>query len=246
LQLWIKQLDRGPATRVADAGGAASWAPDGKSLLFVVPGRASFQRVPADGSVLPERVPGVGGSPQYSPDGRWIVQAWRGDLYAQRTDGDTTPVPLVRDPSTQSAPTLSPDGRWLAYVSDESGVPQVYVRPFPDTRVAKRQLSTGQAWAPRWSRSGRELFYFELDAAGATRLVAVDVLPGATFSTGRPNPLFSVMPFGPNATHLFDVSPDGKRFLFTRIAGQGGAEAQRDRLVLVQNFGAELKAKVGK
>ncbi len=246
LQVWVKQLDRGPATRVADVGAAPSWSPGGKSLVFQVPGSGTLQTVPADGSVLPSAIPGVGTGAQFSSDGKWLVYTSRGDIFGQRTDGDTTPVALVQDPGTQGNPTLSPDGRWLAYQSDETGTIQVYVRPFPDTKVAKRQVSTVASYAARWSRSGRELFYFGSDASGLTSLYSVDVIPGVAFTTGTPKPLFSAAPFGPTATNTFDVSPDGQRFLFSRAVGSGAAEAQRDRIVIVQNFAAELKAKVGK
>ena len=244
LQLWVKQLDRGPATRVADVGTAPSWSPDGRSLVFSQAGGGPLRTVPADGSVLPSVIPGVGAVPQFSSDGKWLLYTQRGDIFGRRTEGDTTQVTMVQDPVTQGVPALSPDGRWLAYASDETGTYHVYVRPFPDTKVAKRQVSTAQAFAPRWSRSGRELFYFGQDAGGALQLVSVAVTPGAVFTSGTPKALFSVQPFGPGATNFFDVSADGQRFLFTRAVGSGSAEAQPDRIVIVQNFLAELRAKV--
>ena len=168
----------------------------------------------------------------------------RGDIFGRRTDGDTTEVTLVQDPVTQGLPQVSPDGRWLAYSSDEGGSIQVYVRPFPDTKVAKRQVSMVVGFAPRWSRSGRELFYYGADADGTLRLHVVDVLPGAAFTTGTPKPLFAIAPFGPLQTSTFDVSPDGQRFLFTRARKREGDDVQQDRLVIVQHFLTELKAKV--
>ena len=244
VQLWVKQLDRGPATRVADVGSGPSWAPGGKSLLFSIAGSGALQTVPADGSALPSAIAGLGAAPQLSPDGKWLVYTWRGDIFGRRTDGDTTPVALVQDPATQATPALSPDGRWLAYSSDETGTIQVYVRPFPDTKVAKRQLSKTLGYYPRWSRSGRELFYIGADASGVGNLYAADVVPGAAFTTGTPKPLFSVAPFAPTNTNSFDVSPDGQQFLFTRSVGSTSADAQHDRIVIVQNFVAELKGKM--
>ncbi len=243
-QIWVKQLDRGPATRVADLGATPSWSPDGRSLLFATPGGGSLQTVPADGSVLPSAIPGRGGLPQRSSDGRWMIYTRTGDILGRRTSGDTTEVTLVKDPVTQTVPALSPDGRWLAYASDESGTFQVYVRPFPDTKVAKRQVSTSTAYAPRWSRSGRELFYVQMEGSGTFSLWAVDVLPAVAFSTGTPRRLFDVNPFAPNATNTFDVNPDGQRFLFTRAVDPGDGALAQDRLVIVQNFTAELRAKV--
>ena len=244
VQVWVKQLDRGPATRVADAGATPSWSPDGKSLVYSLPGGGPLHTVPADGSVLPSAIAGVGGAPQFSSDRRWLVYTWRGDIVGRRTDGDTTPVALVQDPVTQTLPHLSPDGRWLAYASDETGTFQVYVRPFPDTKVAKRQVSTAQAFAPRWSRSGRELFYYQFDETGSSSLFSVAVTPGSVFTVGTPRRLFTLQQFEPTFTNSFDVSPDGQRFLFTRAVSRGNADAQQDRIVIVQNFLTELRAKV--
>ena len=243
-QIWVKQLDRGPATRVADLGGTPSWTPDGRSLLFGTPGGGPLQTVPADGSVLPSSIPGRGASPQLSPDGQWVIYGRNGDIFGRRTSGDTAEVPLVQDPVTQAVPALSPDGRWLAYASDETATMQVYVRPFPDTKVAKRQVSTNLAYTPRWSRSGRELFYFQRDENDLPWLWAVDVVPGTAFTTGTPKRLFSIVPYFPTTTAFFDVSADGQRFLFTRFVGSGAGVAAQERIVIVQHFAAEIRAKV--
>ncbi len=75
-------------------------------------------------------------------------------------------------------PTVSPDGRWLAYASDESGRFEIYVRPFPDTRTAKRQVSVAGGTEPRWSRDGRE---------GVPKTLFADVSPdGKRFLLARP------------------------------------------------------------
>jgi serine/threonine-protein kinase len=147
---------------------------------------------------------------------------------------------LVADQGTQTNASVSPDGKWLAYQSDESGTLQVYVRPFPDTKVAKRQVSTGAGGAvPKWSRDGRELFYIDIQTGGVTSL---PVVPGTAFTTGIPKRLFPFAPYMPAQSVLFDVSPDGKRFLFSR--GVGSGVQKPDEVVLVQNFVEELKAKV--
>jgi Tol biopolymer transport system component len=68
-------------------------------------------------------------------------------------------------------PALSPDGKWLAYRSAESGLPQVYIAPFP-TGNGKWQVSTNGGVFPRWRRDGRELFYLSLDSKLMTTEVA--------------------------------------------------------------------------
>ena len=245
--VWVKQLDRGPITRVADLGGMVSWSPDGKNLIYS--SAAGVHSVPADGHSLPVALTSpkgtalgsVGASnPQYSPDGKWIVFGYRGNIHGVRADGDTSERILIEDQNTQMLAAFSPDGRWLAYASDESGNFQVYVRPFPNTRLAKRQVSTGTGFAPRWSRSGRELFYYD----AGLHLWAVEVIPGPVFANGTPRRLFSAAAFGPLTNNQFDVAADGRRFLFTRDVSNSAGGTEQDDLVFVQNFFEELKAKV--
>lgn len=242
-QVWVKELDRGPATRVTDVGWDPSWSPDGHHLIVASP--TGVLRVPADGSTLPlplsaggrPLLGGGAGHPSYSPDGRWVLYLERGDVHAVRVDGDTSQRVAIVDVHNQARPALSPDGRWVAYASDESGTWQVYVRPFPNTGTAKRQISLASGWAPRWSRTGRELFYLDMNLV----LWSVAVGGGAGFTSGVPQELFSALAYGPGGTYPFEVSADGSRFLFTRSSR--GAQPRPDELVIVQNFAEELKTR---
>ena len=105
--------------------------------------------------------------------GRSIFEAGKGDIYGVRM-GDTTLVPLVDGPATEVDAAVSPDGRWLAYASDESGVFEIYVRPFPDAASARWQVSAAGGTDPVWSRSGRELFYL----SAQNEMMSVEVAPG--------------------------------------------------------------------
>jgi serine/threonine-protein kinase len=235
-QVWIKQLDRGPASKITDAGSAPAWSPDGKSVVFS--SQIGLQRAPADGSALPVAIAATSrgaSQPEYSRDGKWIVFSRSADLFAIRTDGDTAVHPLVATPATEAWPTISSDGRWLAYSADETGRLEVYVRPFPDTRTAKRQVSVTGGFLPRWSRDGRELFFLD----EKFDLISVPVTPGAAFSVGNPRRLFPAEQYLQGLSG-FDVHPDGKRFLMTRPVGSA---PKADELILVQNFFEELKAK---
>ena len=175
----------------------------------------------------------------YAAEGKWIVFVEGGDILGVRTDGDTSHRMLVAENGTQNGPTVSPDGRWLAYQSDETGTVEVYVRPFPDTKVTKRQVSVTGGALPRWSHDGRELFYIDIRTA---QLVSVPLIPGTAFTTGVPKPVFSTELFSPVSGAPYDVSQDGKRFLFSRQVGN--EVARPAEVVLVQNFFEELKAKV--
>ena len=237
-QVWVKRLHAGGAAwKLSDAGLYPTWSPDGRSVLFAT--RSGELMVgPADGSVLPAvlRAGRFFTTPEYSPDGKWIVYSQAVDLFAIRTDGDTSTRTLVASPAADVRPTISPDGRWLAYASDASGRFEIYVRPFPNAQTANHQVTTSGGVAARWSRDGREMFFMNENFD----IFTVPVTLEPTFSFGVPRRLFGAAYFtSPGA--LFEVSPDGQRFLMSRPLG-GGAE-RPDDLIIVQNVFEELRAK---
>jgi Tol biopolymer transport system component len=134
---------------------------------------------------------------------------------------------------------ISPDGRWLAFDSTESGKAEVYVRPFPNVRTGRWQISNGGGSKPAWSRDGKELFYEETPGtiAGAT------VYPGTTFSSGVPTRVLDGRSFyvGSTTGRTWDVAPDG-RFLLIRDPAIDPATAAQ-AIVVVLNWVEELKSK---
>ena len=116
-------------------------------------------------------------------------------------------LPILVTPANEYQSTFSPDDRFLAYVSDESGRAEVYVRDFPDGET--HPLSVGGGNAPAWSKDGRELFY-----RNGRKFLAVDVSSKPGFRPSAPKLLHEVRfdrswGFFPN---YYDVAPDG-RFL---------------------------------
>ena len=105
---------------------------------------------------------------------------------------------------------LSPDGLWLAYVSEETGVPQVYVQSFPNGEQ-RTQVSSQGGTEPRWRADGRELFFLRADRM----MMAVPVSLRPTFQAEEPKSLFKTrVPILANAFRWhYDVSADGERFL---------------------------------
>jgi eukaryotic-like serine/threonine-protein kinase len=172
----------------------------------------------------------------WSPDGKLLVY-WvndpktRGDLWMVPVSGDRKPVALLQTPADESLAQVSPDGKWMAYQSDETGSPQIYVLPFPSGSGNKSQISTdGGAW-PRWRGDGKELF-FNLPPnimAADIRVSGQSVQPGVPrvlFPHG--NPTFNVTHTA--AYHRYAVSADGQRFLMPQpaanpLTGAGGLAA---------------------
>ena len=250
--LWVKQLDAGPVSRLTFEGGRnmrATWSRDGQSLMFVSnrAGQFDLWTKRADGTGAAELVldresdiwEGF-----YSPDGTWLISregdlaTYRGDIYAIRPGLDSVPVPLVATEFSESSPTLSPNGRWLAYVSNGSGREEIYVSPFPDVGSARVPVSTDGGREVVWAHGGRELFY--RNAANA--MVAVQFREDPTFDPGRRDPLFSMAGYLGSTGHPgFDVSPDDQRFVMLR-----SAEADSDtELILVENWAEELRGREG-
>ncbi len=181
----------------------------------------------------------------WSKDGQWVIfrtdnnDPGRGDILAVRT-ADSTVVELIASPDAEeSSPALSPDERWLAYVSDESGRREIYVRPFPNVDESRWLVSAGGGTEPQWSHSGRELFY----RSGNNDMVAVAILAGPTFSRSEPKVLFSLRGYPAIPNHPnYGVGPDDQRFIMIQIE-EGDVESD---VVLVLNWFEELKARAGR
>lgn len=144
---------------------------------------------------------------------------------------EAKPHPLFDARFKRSGFEFSPDGKWLAYQSNETGRPEVYVEPYPGPG-GRSQVSTGGGTVPRWNRNGKELFFRTGD-----KMMAVDVETGAAFRAATPKILFE------KATTGYDVAPDGRRFLMLKAAPvtQGGTPSE---LHVVVNWFEELRRRV--
>ena len=222
--IWILDASSGRAARFTFDPGAdfdPVWSPSGDRIVF-----SSNRRGPLD--LYQKRVSGDASeelllesalskhAQSWSPDGRVLVYATfepatKTDLWMLPMTGDRTPVPLLRTAFNEEQASISPDGRWFAYTADDSGRDEVYVQPFPPSG-AKWQISTGGGGDARWRADGRELFYIADDR----RLMAVAIKAGAAFEPGATTPVFDsgMPPHWGEARNHYDVSRDGKRFLF--------------------------------
>ena len=250
-EIWVKQLDRGPLTQLTFEGSAnyrAEWTADGRSVTFISDrsGRVALWMKRADGSAPAELLVDHDRTIDqgfWSRDGRWVVFR-TGAVVSVR--GISTRSDLGRiayrarwsHPSSTSMPRrLSPDGRWLAYVSEESGRQEVYVRPFPETDEGKSQVSVDGGRGPVWAHSGRKLFY----QTERGDVIVTDLVLEPAFAVGSRRVLIQGADYVGHRYHpMFDVTADEQRFVMIRKA-----EVQESELILVLNFFEELKAKVG-
>jgi len=245
--VWVYDIERDVATRITfgdryDADPV--WSPDGRWIAYEgeVDGKDGIYRKRTDGTgdaeVLVE--PGATTFPSphsWSPDGRIIAMQSAGeggqtDIWTLPVEGGE-PEPFVKTPFREAGPSFSPDGRWLAYWSDETGRPEIFVASYPPGG-GKWQVSDGGGTQPRWSGNGRELF-FRTDDGLMSVTVSVE---GESFRAGKPEMLFE----GPFLGGLrgvllpgfnfpdYDVAPDGR---FVMFAGDTeGARITEAKVVL--------------
>ncbi|MBI4265076.1 MAG: PD40 domain-containing protein [Acidobacteria bacterium] len=171
------------------------------------------------------------------------------DLMMVSLDGERRPQPLVQTPFTEYNAEISPDGRWLAHESNESGRFEIYVRPFPNVNDRRWQVSTEGGTRPLWARSGRELFY--ITPAGDA-LMSMGIVSGPAFKVATPTKLLDTrayyFPIGTGTGQgspgrMYDVSPDGRRFLMLKAAADS-TDAPPASITVVQNWTEELKRRV--
>jgi eukaryotic-like serine/threonine-protein kinase len=248
--IWIKQLDHGPLSRLTFGGSlneTPSWTADGRYVSYVSTrdGHRSLWRRRADGVGVEERVTNLDQDALdacWSRDGAWLLVTVNGgstnlDILAMHAGTDSVPRSLLAEPHAELKPRLSPDGRWLAYVSNETGALQVFVRPFPDVQQGKWQISTEGGTDPTWSANGRELFFRSPDG---------QVVSVAEMSRGPASAAPTTALRASATSHLeintvdqmFSAQGDGHRFLFSATA-RGDVSGD---MVIVQNFVTELRA----
>ena len=222
--LWVAERGRSARQRLAIGGQALGpeWSRDGHRLVFGMIYTTSMATwdiyaANADGSGSAELILA---SPQTEFPAGWAANGevvfWRstkdrGDIYYRDARGEHVIVSTAAD---ERSPVLSPDGHWLAYVSDESGRREVYVRRFPEGQQ-RWQVSSDGGIEPRWSKHGREIIYRD---RGWFRAVPVE--PGAELRVGGVDSLFAGNYALSGVRAQYDVSADGSEFLVVGVPAE--------------------------
>ena len=256
--IYLYEIPRHTFSRLTLGGGnyyAPVWTPDGKRLVYSSDksGHANLYWKDADGSGAEQRLTRCDFqqiATSFSHDGKTVVfdqdsPSGGRDIWTLTMQADDKPRPFIQTVFDEYGGAVSPDGRWMAYVSNESGKSEVYVRAFPEVNKGRWQVSINGGVSPLWSPDGRELFYLN-EADGSVTSVAVETAP--VFKPGTPKKLFSrTAYFGGRDTPgtPWDIHPDGKRFLMMRLPGATpAAPAGPLKINIVLNWLEELKQRV--
>jgi len=242
--IWVHDIARGTTSQVTGSVGALFpiWTPNGERIAYIRPASAGTG---AGLGIFWKRSGGAGDEVEllrlntpiafpssWSPDGKTLLfnqQAAKDgnccEVWSLTLDADgKAEAPKLLLPATgfPAYPAFSPDGRWIAYMSGESGTPQVYVIPASGSG-GKWQISNQGGIEPRWSSAGHELFYISV----RTSMAVPYTVEKNSFQAGNPEPVVGDRLEMRAPFTSYDVAPDGQHFvIFEFPAGQGASAAE--------------------
>jgi len=225
--LWVYPLDRRPPVRLTSGRSLSPrWSPDGQTIVYEQYGSVQgLYAIAADGSsAVPHPV---------SPSGHFhahgFIDGGHGLLTVFKPPGSAGPWLLMQVglsgteaparlgdvllPDRFAGTALSPDGRWLAYITDTTGSPELWVRRYPTLDAAVR-ISPNGAAEPVWAKNGRELFYLEGDKLMRVR---VDADTKARFAYEPPVMLVEKSFMRAPQEPSFDMAADGRLLMLGRV-----------------------------
>jgi len=226
--IWVVELARNLARRITDGPPADAhplWDPDRRHVVF------STRRF--SGGPARQALNGGQAEPLFPKGETGLALSWTGDreflllrrnndrtgadLVAVATTGEPREIVVAQTPADETEGQFSPDGNWVAFVSNDSGQPEVFVQPFPGAQT-RIQASNAGGTQVRWSAGGNELFYVAPDG----KMMAVSIasggaspqlkLPVALFQTRLATGI-NVLGFKPQ----YAVSRDGRFLLNSAI-----------------------------
>jgi serine/threonine-protein kinase len=252
--IWVYDIPQGTLTKLTFGGSnrTPAWSPDGKRIAYYAyaGGRHQIATVAADGSGTSEVLrEGYGRTyiDHWSRDGKTMIidvvaatrlqnpSQWGSDIRYFHPGADTALSPWLETKFDEWEASLSPDGRYLAYTSNETGIYQIYVQPFPG-KEGRWIVSSEEGYAPLWSPDGSTLYYYT-----PGKIVAVPVKTVPSFSAGNPKTLITgYTQKSVDSGLMYDLSPDGTWFAITQSAGE---ETDLRQFRFVQGWAAEVARK---
>jgi serine/threonine-protein kinase len=243
--VWVYDFTTTTFSRLTTNGTVTSvqWTADGSHVIYTGRGerlRTALWRQSASGGSAGETLvefADLAPVGALSPDGRWVVlqtydnNTW--NLFKARLDTSSrTPTQYISTAANEYGPRFSPDAKWVAFLSDESGRDEVYVRSFPDPS-SKVQVSAEGAREVVWSDDGKKIYY-----RSGTAFLTATVELNPQFRVVRRDTLFTVdLPIGSVFGAGYDVARDGR---FLTLA------ANRDnyQLVVSPNWITEFRQRI--
>jgi serine/threonine-protein kinase len=226
--IWMYDLETQTPTLMTEEGFYPQWSPDGREVLFGSTRNKTFDiyRRPVDLS-RPEEI--VLDYDNNLRAGDWTRQGpavireeipGKGmDLLVWRDPNDASTLePLLDGPDDELAPVVSPDGRWLAYVSNYSGIDEVYVTAFP-VPGARHKISVKGGHSPTWAPDGRTLYYFQ-----NSRMIAAGLATAPSFHVTGHEELFEGEYVHYRWSRQYDIHPSGEYFVMIRNPPRGNVE----------------------
>ena len=226
------------------------WSPDGSRIVFDSnrKGHRDLYQKPSSGAGAEELLvesPQDKVATDWSADGRFLLyhsidpQTAR-DLWVLPLEGDRKPWVFLKTSFDERYGQFSPDGRWVAYMSNESGRNEIYIRPFAapaasgaaaNPAAGQWQVSTAGGIYPRWRPDGKELYYI---GPNGEMMAAPITATGTTLEPGAPVALFPTRIFGGGVDNgqgrQYDVTRDG-RFLINTVLDDASSP-----ITLIQNW----------
>jgi Tol biopolymer transport system component len=226
-RIWVQDLERGVRTAISERGKVSddpTWSATDDVLYFDsnLTGAWKAYRANVGGGSAAEDI----GAPEgrdlrvldCSPDGKLLLVSsetaggsW--DLYLRALDVAKAPWSLwLKSPAADTRAKFSPDSRSIAYVSDASGRPEIYVAPVAGGATVRRtQISSTGGIDPQFSPDGRFIFY----RTPGNDIVSVDVdLSVLPPRIGKQERRFNVpAPLGGSDRNSFAIARDGKSLI---------------------------------
>lgn len=252
--IWVYDIKRNTSLAITTDGSSSMpiWHPDGDRVTFMVAGRRTrIVNLSTSGAGQPQTLiespdfwdiaPG-----SWSEDGKTLAYLrftpdTLMDIYLFHADENRSES-LLATKYNEGWPVISPDGRWLAYGSDRSGKPEVYIQLLRGKKTM-HQISNGCGLRPAasWGRGGKELYYPGLN----NKMMVVEIPDDPDMDPGVPKELFDMgsVDFAGASARNYDVDSQGQRFYAT-ILKQDSTAPGITRINVIQNWFGELKRQV--